>query len=170
VPLLRLEAWNEPRRAAFLDRDGVLIEDAGYAYDPASLRWVPGAVLAIRRLRTAGFAPVLATNQSGVGRGLFTQANLDRFHAALGARLAALGAPLAAVAWCPHGPKEECACRKPLPGMLEEAFAALPLVREGSFMVGDRASDVTAGEAARVRGLLFEGGDLAGFLERKGVL
>ena len=164
MPLLRLEAWDEPRRAAFLDRDGVVIEDAGYLSDPAGIRWIPGAILAIRRLRAEGYAPILATNQSGVGRGLFTQDALDRFHLALAARLSALGAGLAALAWCPHGPDETCDCRKPLPGMLEEAFRTLPLRREGSFMVGDRPGDVQAGEAAGVQGLLFEGGDLDEFL------
>jgi D-glycero-D-manno-heptose 1,7-bisphosphate phosphatase len=168
--LLTLEEWTELRPAAFLDRDGVVIEDRGYLSDPAGIAWIPGAVEAIRRLRAQGFAPILATNQSGVGRGMFTQAVLDRFHAALVARLNALGAPLAAIAWCPHGPDEVCECRKPLPGMLEEAFAALPLVREGSFMVGDRLGDVQAGEAAGVRGLLFEGGNLAHFLTESKVL
>lgn len=167
--LLELEVWTEPRRAAFLDRDGVLIEDRGYLSDPAGIAWIPGAVEAIRRLRAEGYAPILATNQSGVGRGMFTQDALDRFHEALVARLNALEAPLAAIAWCPHGPNEACDCRKPLPGMLEEAFAALPLVREGSFMVGDREGDVQAGEAAGIRGLLFEGGDLAKFLLQSGV-
>ncbi|RYG23613.1 HAD-IIIA family hydrolase, partial [bacterium] len=132
--LLKLEEWAEPRRAAFLDRDGVIIEDRGYLSDPAGIAWIPGAVEAIRRLREQGYAPILATNQSGVGRGLFTQETLDRFHTALVARLNALGAPLAAIAWCPHGPEETCHCRKPLPGLLEEAFSALPLLREGSFM------------------------------------
>ncbi len=167
MPLLRLESWTEPRPAAFLDRDGVLIEDAGYLADPAGIRWIPGALAAIRRLRARGYAPILATNQSGVGRGLFSQGDLDRFHAALAARLAALGAPLSAIAWCPHGPDEACACRKPRPGMLEEAFASLPLVREGSFMVGDREGDAEAGCAAGVEGLLFPGGDLDEFLAPK---
>lgn len=170
MPLRRLEDWSDPRPAAFLDRDGVLIEDAGYLSDPAGIRWIPGAIAALRALRGAGYAPVLATNQSGVGRGLFTHEALDRFHEALTARLRALGAPLAAIAWCPHGPEEACACRKPLPGMMEEAFAALPLVRTGSFMVGDRPGDVAAGEAAGIPGLLFEGGDLARYLEERGVL
>lgn len=170
MPLLRLEDLPEPRRAAFLDRDGVIIEDVGYLSDPAGIRWVPGAIRALKALREAGYAPLLATNQSGVGRGMFSQETLDRFHAALAARLVALGAPLVAIAWCPHGPEEDCLCRKPLPGMLEEAFAALPLVREGSFMVGDRAGDVAAGEAAGVRGLRFEGGDLEAFLRSQRAL
>lgn len=164
MPLLRLESWTEPRPAAFLDRDGVLIEDLGYLSDPARIRWIPGALAAVRRLRAEGYAPVLATNQSGVGRGLFSHDDLDRFHAALAARLDALGAGLSAIAWCPHGPDEACACRKPLPGMLEEAFAVLPLAREGSFMVGDREGDAQAGRAAGVRGLVFPGGDLDAFL------
>lgn len=168
--LLALEGWTDPRPAAFLDRDGVVIEDRGYLSDPVGIAWIPGALEAIRTLRARGYAPILATNQSGVGRGLFTQAALDRFHAALVARLDALGAPLAAIAWCPHGPDETCACRKPLPGMLEEAFSALPLVRERSFMVGDRLGDVQAGEAAGIRGLLFQGGNLARFLSENGVL
>lgn len=166
VPLLRLEEWSAPRRAAFLDRDGVIIQDGGYLSDPAGIRWIPGAIDAVRSLRAKGYAPILATNQSGVGRGLFSQATLDQFHAALAARMAAMDAPLAAIAWCPHSPEDDCACRKPRAGMLEEAFAALPLVREGAFMVGDRLADVQAGEAAGVRGFLFEGGNLAAFLSR----
>lgn len=165
VSLTRLEDWNDPRRAAFLDRDGVLIEDSGYLSDPAGIRWIPGAVAAVRALRVQGYAPILATNQSGVGRGLFAQSKLDLFHAVLAARLAAMGAPIAAIAWCPHTPDEACGCRKPLPGMLEEAFASLPLIREDSFIVGDRLSDVQAGQAAGIEGLLFEGGDLLDFLK-----
>lgn len=125
---------------------------------------MPGAVAAVRRLREAGYAPIVATNQSGVARGYFSQGDLDRFHSVLAARLAAMGAPLAAIAWCPHGPEDDCACRKPLPGMLEEAFATLPLRREDSFMVGDRESDVAAGRSAGVQGFLFPGGDLDAFL------
>ena len=169
MPLLRLESWDDPRPAAFLDRDGLLIEDPNYLSDPAGIRWIPGAIASLRRLRAAGFAPVLVTNQSGVARGIFTHAALDRFHAAFAARLQALGVPLAAIAWCPHAPEDACACRKPLPGMLEEAFAALPLIREGAFMVGDRPGDAKAGEAAGVRGLLFPGGDLEAFLVGAGI-
>ncbi len=170
MPLLRLEAWTDPCPAAFLDRDGVLIEDVGYLSDPAGIRWIAGAIRAVRALNARGYAPVLATNQSGVGRGLFSPETLAYFHAALSARLLALGAPLAAIAWCPHRPEENCACRKPMPGMLEEAFASLPLVRPGSFIVGDRPGDVAAGDAAAVRGLLFEGGDLELFLRERDVL
>lgn len=170
VPLLVLETWCDSKPAAFLDRDGLIVEDAGYGCDPAAIAWIPGAVAAIRRLRAEGYAPIVATNQSGVARGYFSQADLDRYHAVLAARLAAMDAPLAAIAWCPHGPEAVCSCRKPLPGLLEQAFATLPLTREGSFMVGDRDSDAAAGTAAGIRGLVFPGGNLDEFLLASGAV
>lgn len=158
--------------AAFLDRDGVLIVDSGYPHRPEDLVLVPGAVRAVARLRAAGLVPVVVTNQSGVGRGYFDLAAMDRFHSLLRARFAEGGAPVEAVYACPFHPDAvvpeyrhpDHPDRKPNPGMLLLAAAELGLSLAGSVMVGDRESDMEAARRAGVEGWLFPGGDLDAFV------
>jgi D-glycero-D-manno-heptose 1,7-bisphosphate phosphatase len=166
LPLLELDV---PRPAAFLDRDGVLIVDHGYVASTDRLEWMAGAKEAVARLWREGYAPVLATNQSGIARGYYTREQFELFSREMAREL---GAPLVAIAYCPHHPEGvdakfacACACRKPLPGMLVEAFQTLPLVREGSFMIGDRTIDLEAAEAAGIPGYRFEHGDLSRFVD-----
>jgi len=152
----------------------VLIEDVGYPHRPEHLRLIPGAAAAVRRLNAAGFWVFVVTNQSGVARGLFNEAQMDAFHGLLRAELAAEGARLDAIYACPYHPEAVVAAyrhpdhpdRKPNPGLLLKAMAAFPVAREGSFLIGDRDSDVEAARRAGVAGLLFSGGDLAAFVER----
>ncbi len=160
-----------PRRAAFLDRDGVLIEDDGYPHDPALVRWVPGAAAALRALNQAGYWVFVVTNQSGVARGLYPEAAVPALHGWMNAQLAAQGAHIDAFEYCPHHPeaplpafRQACACRKPAPGMLLKLLQSWPVLRAGSFMVGDRESDMAAAAAAGLPGHLFPGGALDGFL------
>jgi D-glycero-D-manno-heptose 1,7-bisphosphate phosphatase len=151
-----------PRPAIFLDRDDTLIEDVPYLSDPAALRFLPGAVDALVRLRRAGFARVLATNQSGIGRGLFTEDQLKEIHDELELRLAARGASLDAIYYCPTAPDDgagpQCPDRKPAPGMLLRAAADLGLDLGASWMVGDKMSDVLAGLNAGCRSILLRTG------------
>ena len=139
------------RPAAFLDRDGTLIEDRGYAYRLGDYAPLPGAYEAVRLLRTAGFAVIVVSNQSGVGRGYFTRDDLERFEAHLRADFAAQGAPLDALFSCPHAPAEGCACRKPATGMLERARADHDLDLERSWVIGDKAIDVELARRAGCR-------------------
>lgn len=153
-------------RAVFLDRDGVIVVDHGYVHRVEDLVFVPGTVPALRRLQAAGWRLVVVTNQSGLARGLYTQADYARFTSAMVDALAVSGVRLDAVHHCPHLPdatvaayRLACDCRKPQPGMLLRAARELHLDLAASVMVGDRASDVQAGRAAGVgRCLLVRSG------------
>lgn len=135
------------RRAVFLDRDGTLNEDTGYPADFRQVHIYPEAFEAVRRLGRAGFAAVVVTHQSGVGRGYFDAADLDALHARFLAEFARRGAPLDAIYSCPHAPggPPSCDCAKPLPGLGRRAAAELGLDLARSFMVGDKADDVLFG-------------------------
>ena len=153
---------------AILDRDGVLNLDLGYAHRPDQLVLVDGAAKAVRRLNDAGWAVAAVTNQSGVARGLFDEAQVGRFHAAMDAALAASGARIDAWYYCPFHPDAVVPAyrhadhpdRKPNPGMVLRALADFAMPPERAFLIGDQASDIEAARRAGVRGYLFEGGDL----------
>jgi D-glycero-D-manno-heptose 1,7-bisphosphate phosphatase len=144
-------------RAVFLDRDGVINVDHGYVHKVEDFRFVPGSDDAMRRLQAAGWRLVVVTNQSGLARGLYSQADYDRFTAHLQRELAAAGVSVDAVLHCPHLPdatvaayRLQCDCRKPAPGMLLRAARHLGLDLAASVMVGDRFTDIEAGRAAGV--------------------
>ncbi len=159
------------RPAAFLDRDGTIIEHVHYLTDPRLVRLLPGAAEAIRSLREAGFACVVITNQSAIGRGMLTEEGLARIHDEMCRQLAAEGAVLDAIYYCPEAPDEEDRTvverldRKPGPGMLFRAAETLGLDLDASWMVGDLISDVLAGVNARCRGsVLLDPGAAEGLL------
>lgn len=146
------------RPAVFLDRDGTIIEDVPYLADPAGVRLLPGAAEGLRRLRGAGFACVVVTNQSGVGRGYFPESALPAVHDELSRRLAAEGVALDGIYYCTAAPTCDDPTavdhpdRKPGPGMLVRAARDLGLDLAASWMVGDKVADVLAGHNARCRG------------------
>jgi len=150
------------RPAVFLDRDGTLIEPVAYVRRLDQVVLFPWTVDAIRLLNRAGFAAVVVTNQSAVARGLTTEAFVRETHAVLEAQLAAGGARIDAFYYCPHHPqgtvdayRQVCRCRKPLPGMIEEAAAHLSLDLTRSWMVGDGWVDVEAGVSAGAKSILL---------------
>lgn len=152
-----------PRRgrpAVFLDRDGTVIEDRHHLSDPAGIRLLPGAAGGMRRLADAGYALVIATNQSGIARGLFGEADYRAVRARLDELLAAAGVRLAGTYHCPHHPDftGPCACRKPAPGMFLRAARELALDLARSVLVGDRVRDVAAAAELGARAILV-GGD-----------
>ena len=140
--------------AVFLDRDGTLMRDVEYCGDPARVAVFPGASGALARLRAAGYRLVLVTNQSGIGRGYFTEDDFQRVQAELARQLGAEGR-LDGVYHCPERPEDATARRKPGPGMLLEAAADLGLDLRRSFLVGDRRADVEAGRRAGLAGTVF---------------
>jgi histidinol-phosphate phosphatase family protein len=159
------------RPALFLDRDGTLIADVGYPRDPAGVRLLPGCPEALRRLARAGFALVIVSNQSGVGRGLFSRAEAEAVHAEVVRRFAGAGVSFDGAYYCYHAPDEGCGCRKPAPGLLLRAAAELDLELTHSFMVGDKAIDVEAGAAAGCRAVRFGAAgweDVARVIESQG--
>ena len=158
------------RPAAFLDRDGVINIDTGYVYRPEDLHFTPTAPQAIRLLNEHGYWVIVVTNQSGVARGMFDLAAVHRFHAAMAERLRLEGARIDEFYVAPYHPDGsvhpfciEHEDRKPGPGMLLRAFREWPIERQGSFLVGDKPSDLAAASAAGLPGLLVptNTGDLA---------
>jgi D-glycero-D-manno-heptose 1,7-bisphosphate phosphatase len=144
-----------PRRAAFLDRDGVVNREVGYLHRWEDFEFLPGVLDAMRRLRQAGYALVIVTNQSGIARGFYTEADYQALTARLREALAEAGCPVDAIYHCPHHPSGsvaalaiECDCRKPNAGMLLQAARELEISLADSFIVGDKLADAQAGRAA----------------------
>ncbi|MDB5412715.1 MAG: hypothetical protein JWR10_1050 [Rubritepida sp.] len=168
-----MEMTANSRPCAFLDRDGVLIEDTGHPHRIEEVCWVPGAMEALRRLNDSGRAVCVVTNQSGVARGMYDEASVGRLHVWMAGQARAAGARIDGFAYCPfHEAAEEpryrrsSPRRKPGPGMIEDWLAHFPLIRAGSFLIGDRQTDMDAAEAAGIPGHLFAGDDLDAFVAK----
>ena len=149
------------RPAAFLDRDGTLVEDSGFLHRPEDVRLLPGAASAVRQLNAAGYAVVMVTNQSGIARGLYDAAAYDAVQRRLADLLAAAGARLDGAYYCPHHPDHTgpCACRKPGVRLFEEAARTLGIDLHRSWFVGDKASDVAPARTLGGRGILVRTGE-----------
>jgi len=153
---------SHSRRAVFLDRDGVLVDDQGFLVRAEQIRLLEGVPAALRDLKAAGMSLVMASNQAVVARGLLSEGELTALNCDILDQIERSGGPrLDAVYYCPHHPEATlpeyrvaCSCRKPRPGMLLRAAAEHGLDLEASFLVGDRISDIAAGAAAGCRTLL----------------
>jgi len=144
-------------KAAFLDRDGVVNEDHAYVHRIGDFKFIPGAVEALRALQEAGFLLVIVTNQSGIARGLYSEADYQALETYMRERLAAADVTLDSVQYCPHLPdaplekyRRDCDCRKPNAGMIRNAAAQLNIDTSQSILIGDRRSDLDAGRTAGV--------------------
>src|SRR6516162_6541375 len=129
-------------RHVILDRDGVLNYEApegSYVREPSQFRWLPGALAGLALLHRAGVRLSVATNQAGVGRGLMSLAQLAAVHERMQTDAAAHGAALDAVLYCPHAPEEQCACRKPAPGLIQAAVARTGKGRRTEALLGNAA-------------------------------
>lgn len=154
------------KRAVFLDRDGTINEDPGYLSKIEQFVFLPQGVEALKMLQDAGFALVIITNQSGIARGYFTLADLDKVHGYMEECLSQAGVNLAGIYYCPHHPEkglaeyvQKCACRKPGIALLEQAAKELNLVLAQSYMVGDKMSDIGAGQQAGCKTVLVLTGE-----------
>jgi D-glycero-D-manno-heptose 1,7-bisphosphate phosphatase len=142
------------RRAVFLDRDGTIAEEVGYANHISRFVVYPFAAAAIRRLNEAGLPVIVVTNQSGVARGFFPESLIGRMHEKMVEELAAGGAHVDGMYYCPHIRDDQCSCRKPLPGMLEQAAREHNLEISGSVLVSDRYNDIQMGHENGCRTIL----------------
>ena len=166
------------RPALFLDRDGVLNEDHGYVSRWEDFRWITGAREAVAAFNRAGWLVIVVTNQSGVGRGFYTEDAMHALHARMAQDLAEVGGRIDAFYHAPHHPDAPLDAyrhpdppdRKPNPGMILRALSEWPIDREASLLVGDKPSDLEAALRAGIRGVLFSGGDLRQFLSEGALL
>jgi D-glycero-D-manno-heptose 1,7-bisphosphate phosphatase len=147
-------------RLVILDRDGVVNrESRDFIRSPDEWVPLPGALAAIAALTAAGFTVVIASNQSGVGRGLFTAATLEAIHAKLHAAVRAAGGQVDRIFTCPHAPDEGCDCRKPKAGLFDQVAAAYGTSLAGVPAIGDSGRDLVAARAAGARPILVRTGN-----------
>jgi D-glycero-D-manno-heptose 1,7-bisphosphate phosphatase len=137
-----------PRAAIFLDRDGTIVEEINYLHRPEDMRLFPTAAAALRDLKAAGYALVVVTNQSGIGRGIYGEDDMNRVHAELQQQV---GGIIDGFYYCPHLPCDGCECRKPGLKMVRDAQIDLDLDLKGSWMIGDKKIDIDTGDAAGIR-------------------
>lgn len=161
------------RKAVFFDRDGTLNVDVGFLSRKEDFRWMEGAVEAIRFCNDGGYLVFVVTNQSGIARGYYGEEDVRRLHAWMNEDLKKHGAHIDAFYYCPHHPEgvvaeyaKKCSCRKPAPGLVEEACRRYSVDKGASFLFGDMERDVECARRAGVKGVLYEGGNLLEVLRR----
>ena len=149
------------RPMVLIDRDGTVIVEKAFLADPAGVELIPGSARAIKRLKKAGYSVAIVTNQSGVGRGYYTLAQMKATNARTLQVLRKAGARIDSLEWCPHHPEAEvrkyrrmCNCRKPAPGMAIRAARKAGATLKGVIVVGDRLVDVELGQMLGGRGIL----------------
>lgn len=141
------------KTAVFLDRDGVIIEEEHFLIDYSKVRFLNRAIDAIRNIPES-FLKIIISNQSGIARGYFTHEQVEKFNAKLKADLAANQSPLDEIYFCPHGPDDDCDCRKPKTGLFDLARLEHGIDFSGSWMIGDKSSDIQAGKNIGARTIL----------------
>lgn len=150
------------RSAIFLDRDGTINVEKNYLYKQDDWEWIPGSIEAIKGFNELGFLVIVATNQSGVARGLYSQEDVHRLHSYVDRLLAETGARIDAYYYCPHHPDygdiRECPCRKPRPGLLLKAQHDYNIDLNSSFMIGDKFSDILTGQTVGTAAILVATG------------
>jgi histidinol-phosphate phosphatase family domain/HAD-superfamily hydrolase, subfamily IIIA len=174
MDLVKMETkFMTKNKLCLLDRDGVLNVDKDYLYKTEDVEWLPGSREAIAWLNRQGFRVVVVTNQSGVARGYFTESTVRILHDWIKEEVKKAGGEIAAFYYCPHLPGAavkqydvDCACRKPKPGMVVQALRDFDVLPWNAFLVGDSSRDIEAAKAAGVKGFLYTGGSLLGFVQK----
>ena len=135
-----------PSKAAFLDRDGTIIEEKDFIKTADQIEFVPGSIEAIKLLRNLGYKIVVVSNQSGIGRGILTEKMVTDVNASFLRRLEDEGAAADALYFCPHHPDDDCDCRKPKTGMIKRAVRELELDLKDAVVIGDKLADIQLGK------------------------
>lgn len=158
---------NKQARAVFFDRDGTLNEEVHYLYCIEEFRWIDGAIEAIKYCNDHGYLVIVVTNQSGVARGYYTEADIRRLHDWMNEDLVKYGAHIDAFYYCPHHPQGsvpaytmDCVCRKPGTKMIDDACRDYAINPSQSFMIGDKQLDVDCAHNAGVTGIRYIAGSL----------
>ena len=161
------------RPAIFLDRDGVLNRDTGYVHSPEKFEWICGAKTAVKFLNDQGYYVFVVTNQSGIARGYYPEDAVLSLHRWMNDELRLLSAHVDQFYYCPHHNDGvisefslECHCRKPKPGMIEQALDEWPILREKSLLIGDKPRDIKAAHSAGICGYLFDQKNLHTFVQQ----
>ncbi len=154
------------QKAIFFDRDNTLIYDKGYMHDPADLKFFPDTIKTLKELQNRGYLLFIITNQSGIGRGYFSEKDMHNFHKHMLGKLKESGIQIQDLAFCPHKPDDNCDCRKPNPKMLNDFIEKYNIQKNLSYMVGDKESDVLAGQNAGLNSLKIENENIKVILEQ----
>lgn len=152
-----MHAQSERRPAVFFDRDGVIIVDKGYQVESDAIEFFPDAITALKEI-DGRFMKVVISNQSGVARGYFTSEDVRKFDGLIAQKLKENGIWFDNWYFCPHGPDDGCACRKPEPGMIIRAETEMGIDLKNSWIIGDKSSDIKAGQAAGIKTILIKTG------------
>ncbi len=155
--------FEKYKKAAFLDRDGVINEDSGFLYKTEDFKWIKGAIDALKILKRNNYLIIIITNQSGVGRGFYTEKQVIDLHTWINKQLVKHKVKIDDFFFSTDLPTEniENSRRKPSPSMINEAVKKYNLIKKECFMIGDKETDLLAAKNASIRGFLFEGGDLS---------
>lgn len=146
-------------KVVFLDRDGTINVDTGYISDPHGIELFKGVGEAIKKLKDANYKTLIVTNQSGIGRGYFKEADLEKVNNKILSLLNEQGATIDRIYFCPHKPEVNCNCRKPETGMIEEAKKDFNIDMKKSFVIGDKVADISLGENAGLNTILVLTGE-----------
>lgn len=142
-----------PKRFVLLDRDGTIIKECHYLSDPQQVELLAGVAEGLRRMQELGLGAIAVTNQSGIGRGFFDEKRLREIHQRMLELLAIENVYLEDIYFCPHTPADSCSCRKPLPGLVEQAAEKYGFNPQDSFVIGDKPCDIELGQ--RVGAITF---------------
>ncbi|WP_320172600.1 D-glycero-beta-D-manno-heptose 1,7-bisphosphate 7-phosphatase [Maridesulfovibrio sp.] len=141
-----------------LDRDGTIIVDTHYLSDPEKVEMLPNAFEGLKKLYDAGFGLIVVTNQSGIGRGYYQESDMHAVNARMEKLLAERGIELSAIFFCPHAPDRECGCRKPAPGMFDQAVERFGMNPQECYVIGDKICDIELGRARNAKSILVRTG------------
>lgn len=141
------------RKVIFFDRDNTLIIDKNYMHDPEDLKFYEDSFSALKTMKSKGYEFIIITNQSGVGRGIFSIGQMHQFNSAMIDEFKKNDITFLDLKFCPHSPEDGCKCRKPSPNMINECLAIYDIDKSQSYMIGDKVIDAKCGETAGVNGV-----------------